>query len=78
MICSVALPIHIYYIKLAHLTYNAPFISVKLPRVDYDPAIDNKLVNEEEKHSLEIHNWPTSTTYGIFEKYLVADKLDSC
>lgn len=43
-------------------------VLVKLPCVDYDAAVDNKLVNEDEKKSVNIYNCPTSTTYGIFEE----------
>ncbi|XP_022920170.1 exosome complex component RRP43-like [Onthophagus taurus] len=41
--------------------------TVKLPSVDYNPAIDNKLVNTDEMKPLSINNTPVSTTFAIFD-----------
>jgi len=47
--------------------------TVKLPSVEYDAAIDTKLVNEEEVKVLEVYNAPVSTTYAIFEDQIITD-----
>ncbi|CAH0560452.1 unnamed protein product [Brassicogethes aeneus] len=48
--------------------------TVTLPTVDYDAALDNKLVNIEERHPLKIYSTPVSTTYIIFDdKYILTD-----
>lgn len=47
--------------------------TVKLPSVDYDVAIDKKVVNEDEKKSILIYNTPVSTTYAIFEDKIITD-----
>ncbi|KAF5296261.1 hypothetical protein FQA39_LY12598 [Lamprigera yunnana] len=47
--------------------------TVKLPSVTYDVAIDSKMVNDEEKKSITVHNIPVSTTYAIFEDKIITD-----
>ncbi|KAF5302008.1 hypothetical protein FQR65_LT08673 [Abscondita terminalis] len=47
--------------------------TVKLPSVDYDVAIDHKIVNEDEKKSISVYNTPVSTTYAIFEDKIITD-----
>lgn len=48
--------------------------SVSLPSVDYDPALDNKLVNLEERKPLNVKTTPIATTFAIFDdKYILAD-----
>ncbi|KAL3267488.1 hypothetical protein HHI36_011611 [Cryptolaemus montrouzieri] len=51
--------------------------SVQLPVVDYDPAADSRLVNEEEKKSLNIKSVPICSTFSIFdEKVVLYDPTD--
>ncbi|KAK9875851.1 hypothetical protein WA026_009638 [Henosepilachna vigintioctopunctata] len=58
--------------------------SVQLPLVDYDPAIDNKLVNEEQKNFVNIQGIPICTTFSMFDKNILYDptqeeeNLSSC
>ncbi|KAJ8949834.1 hypothetical protein NQ318_000533 [Aromia moschata] len=48
--------------------------TVTLPSVDYDPSLDNKLVNLEERKHLPIHSTPISATFVIFDdKIILAD-----
>jgi len=47
--------------------------TVTLPAVEYDEAIDNKLVNEEDTKALKVYNTPVSTTYAIFEDNIITD-----
>ncbi|KAK9693207.1 3prime exoribonuclease family, domain 2 [Popillia japonica] len=41
--------------------------TVKLPSVQYDPAIDNQIVNMQEMKPLKVYNVPVSTTFAIFD-----------
>ncbi|XP_018572080.1 exosome complex component RRP43-like [Anoplophora glabripennis] len=48
--------------------------TVRLPSVEYDPAIDNKLVNLEDRIPLHVRSNPISTTFIIFDdKIILAD-----
>ncbi|KAF2894241.1 hypothetical protein ILUMI_11934, partial [Ignelater luminosus] len=47
--------------------------TVRLPSVEYDPAIDNKLVNEDETKLLKVYSTPVSVTYAVFEDNLITD-----
>lgn len=47
------------------------FWLVKLPNVHYDPAIDNQLVNINEMKPLKLYNIPASTTFAIFDEYVL-------
>ncbi|KAJ8922784.1 hypothetical protein NQ315_007819 [Exocentrus adspersus] len=42
-----------------------------LPSVDYDPALDNKLVNLEKRISVPVHSTPISTTFTIFDDKII-------
>lgn len=44
--------------------------TVKLPSVQYDPAIDNQIVNMQEMKPLKVYNVPVSTTFAIFDEYV--------
>lgn len=46
-------------------------VLVKLPNVQYDAAIDNQLVNTEEMKPLKLYNIPVSTTFAIFDEYVL-------
>lgn len=42
--------------------------SVRLPMVEYDPALDNIQVNVETRKALTIYCSPVSTTFVIFDE----------
>ncbi|KAJ3658495.1 hypothetical protein Zmor_010230 [Zophobas morio] len=47
--------------------------SVRLPVIDYDPALDNKQANLEHRKPLNITNIPSSTTFAKFDDKIVMD-----
>ncbi|KAJ8978305.1 hypothetical protein NQ317_008177 [Molorchus minor] len=48
--------------------------TLTLPSVDYDPSLDNKLVNLEDRKPIPIHSTLISTTFVIFDdKIILAD-----
>ncbi|CAG9761878.1 unnamed protein product [Ceutorhynchus assimilis] len=50
--------------------------SVKLPEIDYDPALDIKQVNIENMRPLKVHFTPVATTFAVFDdKIILADPV---
>lgn len=48
--------------------------SVKLPLVEYDPALENLQVNMETRKTINVHFTPIATTFAVFDdKILLAD-----
>lgn len=42
--------------------------TVQLPRVEHDPVLDNKEVNNKEKSPINVYNIPVCTTFAMFEE----------
>ncbi|EFA02571.1 exosome complex component RRP43 [Tribolium castaneum] len=47
--------------------------SVTLPAVQYDPALDNKQVNVQERKALSVTNTPIATTFAMFDDKILID-----
>lgn len=45
--------------------------TVKLPQVEHDSVLDKKEVNEEERVPLNVYSIPVSTTFAVFEEYVL-------
>ncbi|CAG9855645.1 unnamed protein product [Phyllotreta striolata] len=45
--------------------------TVKLPLVEYDPALESTQVFLEEKKPIKLHSMPVSTTFAVFEDKII-------
>lgn len=52
-------------------------VLVKLPEVEYDPVLDNRVVNDCNKIPLRVKTTPVCTTYAIFEELSIKTKIIS-